>query len=1040
MTDALKINKVAQTIDAINGFTMAVGGKEVYHPDNKPSAADLNVVNKAGDTMAGNLTAPKVLVSAAQGTEANALTRKDYVDGKFAGVTSPTAVLPMVIDANKAISIKPAAANTAGSMSAADKVKLDGIQGFAVNGKSEKLKGPINFDSLESSGFYNLYSAKATGSVNPPPFDYGTMIVIGADKDGNTFVTQLATDQRTGISYTRTRNDDKFEWTSWIENANEFTDFGYQYKTKFEVGGDADKFYPVTIESDRTRAYNAKRYCISRAYNAKAPEAWGSKTHMGGLALAYEFSGDAGWGGNSKNIVVSDFSSTYTTVCGGMYLSTGEMIVWLRGGGAEYYYFSDHGIKSRLTVNLEKYVAPDKKEYFPRTKDEADKAVIDEIMPRFANRNGELYDRNRRVLVADGSIPMTGDLKIEKEQAALILKNAAGATVDKAENYGRIRFEHATGDQHIELMHSVHDEYRAGYGLRLLKPEDNKGGAGAWLDVQGDVFAQNFIQTTAQSTNAASCTRKDYVDAQVAPKLNKSGDTMTGNLTFGNDSQLVWTRNTDWAKIGFKNDSDSDVNSYMWFETGDNKNEYFKFQMHNTTGPKHELLDIKLEKADFHIPIVADQVKNAINVHGKGSISFQDASNTRFHLFSEGNALKINHGNNGENGIVNILSDGAISSIGTFTAKDFLQSTAQTNLPNASTRKDYVDAQIAAIDAKNVTKAGDTMTGILNMKDAQAGAATFSTGASAVFTNGQSNAWYHINRPAGDNGLVISEGVTPINQIANFSVGKIDLKRETQISSGKLQIESSGHNILEFHTPGKHARMIWMDGTTGDLNFGQSNGAYGEAVRYMTMRTDGSGINLNGVTWAKGSHAFLDQHVRQAPFNVDFGTVNGGSDYYQIASGRTVATGAGYTTDTEFGVLRTGNVWGQAVIRVGSGEAATKASQFAYTFDISGNFSAANVRITSDARLKSDFKPIENALYKVEQLTGKTYIKQGKEEREAGIIAQDLQKVLPESVGEFNHADGNKYLSIETAGVNALLIEAFKELSEKVKQLEARGK
>ena len=63
--------------------------------------------------------------------------------------------------------------------------------------------------------------------------------------------------------------------------------------------------------------------------------------------------------------------------------------------------------------------------------------------------------------------------------------------------------------------------------------------------------------------------------------------------------------------------------------------------------------------------------------------------------------------------ILNVLSDGAISSIGTFTAKDFLQSTAQTNLPNASTRKDYVDAQVKGVEDRNVSKAGDTMTGNL---------------------------------------------------------------------------------------------------------------------------------------------------------------------------------------------------------------------------------------------------------------------------------------------------------------------------------------
>ncbi|WP_339009464.1 pyocin knob domain-containing protein [Aeromonas popoffii] len=467
MTDALKINKVAQTIDAINGFTMAVGGKEVYHPDNKPSAADLNVVNKAGDTMSGNLIAPKVLVSAAQGTEANALARKDYVDGKFATVTAPTAVLPMIIDANKAISIKPAAANTAGSMSAADKSKLDGMQGFAVDGKSEKLKGPINFDSLESSGFYNLYSAKATGSVNPPPFDYGTMIVIGSDKDVNTFVTQVATDQRTGISYTRTRNDGTMVWTGWIENANEFSEMGYSYHNKFEIGGDADTFYPVAINvRGSSDGFGWKRYCFSRAYNEKAPDTWNNKTHRGALTLAIEMTNDSGWGGNSHRVNVSEFHSGYTTVAGGLFYTTQSLIVWLRGGGATYWFHSDEGIKGGIVVNLEKYVAPDKKDFLPRTMEEAGVGVTNEIMPLFVARNGELYDRNRRVLVADGSIPMIGDLKIEKEQAALILKNAAGAAVDKAENYGRIRFEHATGDQHVELMHSVHDEYRAGYGFR----------------------------------------------------------------------------------------------------------------------------------------------------------------------------------------------------------------------------------------------------------------------------------------------------------------------------------------------------------------------------------------------------------------------------------------------------------------------------------------------------------------------------------------------------------------------------------------------
>ncbi|ATP09799.1 hypothetical protein CF134_18780 [Aeromonas salmonicida] len=47
-------------------------------------------VTKTGDTMTGNLTAPKVLLSSAQGTEANSSTRKDYVDGLIAQQVSKT--------------------------------------------------------------------------------------------------------------------------------------------------------------------------------------------------------------------------------------------------------------------------------------------------------------------------------------------------------------------------------------------------------------------------------------------------------------------------------------------------------------------------------------------------------------------------------------------------------------------------------------------------------------------------------------------------------------------------------------------------------------------------------------------------------------------------------------------------------------------------------------------------------------------------------------------------------------------------------------
>ncbi|EES5758215.1 phage tail protein [Escherichia coli] len=74
--------------------------------------------------------------------------------------------------------------------------------------------------------------------------------------------------------------------------------------------------------------------------------------------------------------------------------------------------------------------------------------------------------------------------------------------------------------------------------------------------------------------------------------LALSGGSMSGSIKFINDAFLIWERNTDWAKIGFKNDSDADSDSFMWFETGDNGNEYFKWRIRSGSTTK-DLMTLK---------------------------------------------------------------------------------------------------------------------------------------------------------------------------------------------------------------------------------------------------------------------------------------------------------------------------------------------------------------------------------------------------------------------------------------------------------------
>ncbi|MGL6368945.1 tail fiber domain-containing protein [Aeromonas hydrophila] len=98
-----------------------------------------------------------------------------------------------------------------------------------------------------------------------------------------------------------------------------------------------------------------------------------------------------------------------------------------------------------------------------------------------------------------------------------------------------------------------------------------------------------------------------------------------------------------------------------------------------------------------------------------------------------------------------------------------------------------------------------------------------------------------------------------------------------------------------------------------------------------------------------------------------------------------------------------------------------------------GNANVNDVYIRSDYRLKSNFEPISDALCKVRQLSGKIYDKAGR--REAGLIAQDVAKVQPESV--YLNEDG--YLSLASTGILALVVEALKELDEKVEALDDRS-
>lgn len=98
---------------------------------------------------------------------------------------------------------------------------------------------------------------------------------------------------------------------------------------------------------------------------------------------------------------------------------------------------------------------------------------------------------------------------------------------------------------------------------------------------------------------------------------------------------------------------------------------------------------------------------------------------------------------------------------------------------------------------------------------------------------------------------------------------------------------------------------------------------------------------------------------------------------------------------------------------------------------------AGDIAALSDLRIKTDLRVIDSAVSRVNQINGYTYQRVGSlptHKRMAGVIAQEVQEVLPEVVYE-NGETG--YLSVSYGNMVALLIEAVKELDAKVKAVAA---
>jgi hypothetical protein len=110
---------------------------------------------------------------------------------------------------------------------------------------------------------------------------------------------------------------------------------------------------------------------------------------------------------------------------------------------------------------------------------------------------------------------------------------------------------------------------------------------------------------------------------------------------------------------------------------------------------------------------------------------------------------------------------------------------------------------------------------------------------------------------------------------------------------------------------------------------------------------------------------------------------------------------------------------------------------------VEGNVIAYSTTI-SDERLKKDITKIDNALDKVSQLNGYTfeYLADGK--KSAGVIAQEVEKVMPSAITEstlplkMGEDDKTEYKTVQYDQLIGLLVEAVKELKAEIAALKGQ--